>query len=530
MLYCGYGGRNGYIERPIFWYFKFFIGEVIFIKKKVIIVIFLFIALAFSGCDMFGEDEVMVEETEEVEIVEVNHGTSSISAKEKLPDEINVTINGEKEKREVTWEASDNFDSSEISLHEFSGSFSANGTTGETMAKVVVRREGEEPYSELEFKDEEFKMAVNNALEEQNDEPVFVEDALKIEELEAYNLEPFPTDNIYGIEYFFNLKELDLSYTNVDDLAPISELENLIYLNFLGVEVENIDFLSNLANLEKLLMCGENVTSIDPLRDLNNLETLMLLDFELETVNIFNDLESLEELHISNSNISQPDTISSLENIEFLAFSENDMTDITPIGELDNLNSLRITNQEIDDLKPLSNLNQLQKLELTRIDVSEESIENLGDLENLKELNISNMYGDYAHYQDDLEDISFLSSLSELEKLNFSQNSVNDISPLENLTSLEHLVFWGNEVNNIEAVQNLINLNYLKVGREDFYYTYYSNKIEGISPLVENEGLSYGDEVYIQNNYLDLDDDETMQNIQELKDRGVIIEYEPQAD
>ena len=52
------------------------------------------------------------------------------------------------------------------------------------------------------------------------------------------------------------------------------------------------------------------------------------------------------------------------------------------------------------------------------------------------------------------------------------------------------------------------------------------NQISDISPLVENSGLSVGDEVWFEGNNLDLQEgSEDMQNIRALEDRGVIVSY-----
>ena len=49
-----------------------------------------------------------------------------------------------------------------------------------------------------------------------------------------------------------------------------------------------------------------------------------------------------------------------------------------------------------------------------------------------------------------------------------------------------------------------------------------------ISPLVENSGPGAGDEVWLEDNNLDLwEGSEAMENIRALEDRTVVVHYDP---
>ena len=53
-----------------------------------------------------------------------------------------------------------------------------------------------------------------------------------------------------------------------------------------------------------------------------------------------------------------------------------------------------------------------------------------------------------------------------------------------------------------------------------------NNIVNDISPLVNNEGFGPGDEIDMRENYLDLTEgSDDMQNIQELIDRGLDVDY-----
>lgn len=75
----------------------------------------------------------------------------------------------------------------------------------------------------------------------------------------------------------------------------------------------------------------------------------------------------------------------------------------------------------------------------------------------------------------------------------------------------------GNQISDISALSSLTNLITLRLGE---------NQISDISPLVENSGLGAGDQVWIEENDLDLSEgSDDMVNIRTLEDRGVIVHY-----
>jgi hypothetical protein len=107
-----------------------------------------------------------------------------------------------------------------------------------------------------------------------------------------------------------------------------------------------------------------------------------------------------------------------------------------------------------------------------------------------------------------------------LVELNASGRNVSDITGLEYLENVIYLQFYNNEISNIKLLKSLKRIKYLCLEH---------NNIEDIQPLVDNPGIGSGDSLYLSYNYLDLTEgSEDVQDIQELLDRGVNVEYEPQ--
>ena len=92
-----------------------------------------------------------------------------------------------------------------------------------------------------------------------------------------------------------------------------------------------------------------------------------------------------------------------------------------------------------------------------------------------------------------------------------------DLQPLKDLTNLIELNLWFNQISDISPLENLTSLTWLKLDK---------NQISDISLLLENSGLGEGDEVYLEDNNLDLGEgSDDMENIKALEDRGVVVHY-----
>ena len=85
------------------------------------------------------------------------------------------------------------------------------------------------------------------------------------------------------------------------------------------------------------------------------------------------------------------------------------------------------------------------------------------------------------------------------------------------LTNLTTLSVPFSDITNLSGLEYCTNLTEL---------TLHGNQISDISPLLENSGLGEGDEVYLEDNNLDLwEGSEDLENIRALEDRGVVVHY-----
>ncbi len=298
-----------------------------------------------------------------------------------------------------------------------------------------------------------------------------------------------------------------------DSLIFLEDVEGITELEADNARIESIEGIQHMSGLENLALYGNKITDISPLETLSELVLLDLNWNKINDLSSLEDLENLQILYLRFNEVTDFSNLGSLQGLKQLAIEGNPgLTEESKsaIGQLDNLTLLNIGDLEIENLNFLEGLTGLDVLYLW--DNNVEDISPLSALENLEVL---------LFPQNQVQDITPLGNLEQLEALSFGSNQVNDVSILSNLSALRILAFDSNQVSNLSALEDLIYLETL---------IFVGNQVEDISPLVANEGFGDGDEIDMRKNLLDLKDQETIDLIDELKDRGVIVEYQPQQE
>ena len=107
-------------------------------------------------------------------------------------------------------------------------------------------------------------------------------EAAMVEELILGNewQENFPKgsqiSDLGGIEYFINVKNLEISWNKIKDIKKLSSLTKLEYLRAFGNQISSVTPLAGLTKLTSLNIGGNKVTKIDALKGLVNLTGLFL--------------------------------------------------------------------------------------------------------------------------------------------------------------------------------------------------------------------------------------------------------------
>lgn len=266
-------------------------------------------------------------------------------------------------------------------------------------------------------------------------------------------------ESIAGIEEFDALKTMYIFYVPLSDISPLTNLTNLEVVYLMNDQITNIAPLANHSSLRTLTLSGNPISDISTIQTLTGLTTLFLDSVSLTSIADLANVTSLQTLYIRN----------------------NDITDISPLANLTQLHILYLEHNQITDITPLQNLTLLETLVLDYNMI--DTIPSLSNLTNLKKL--------YASY-DNIEDISNLSEMTWLTEIYLINNSIVDITALQGLDSLRNV--------------NLTN-----------------NQVVDIKPLVDNSGITYGDQVWLTNN--PLSDSSINVYIPELEARGVSVYY-----
>ncbi len=290
-------------------------------------------------------------------------------------------------------------------------------------------------------------------------------------------------------------------------------------------------YQSDVINIKVISASGESIVSIGGIQYLENLETLTISENQISDISPVSSLINLTNLNFNYNNVSDITSVSGLTNLTTLNFNSNEVSDISPLSDLTNLEILNFSNNNVSNITSVSGLTNLEELGIGGNQVN--NIESLSTLTNLIKLNVSST---------EVSDITSVSGLTNLEELSFSYNNVIDISPISNLTNLNILYFNNNSVQNISPISNLINLTTLHLGVNEvsvitplsgltnLKYLYINrNQIDDISALVDNTGINSGDQVFADQNYLDVTPgSDDMIDIQTLEDRGVYVDYDNQ--
>jgi len=284
--------------------------------------------------------------------------------------------------------------------------------------------------------------------------------------LELLRLDHNSISDISELKYLPKLQTLALDHNKIKDVSALSTLGELRYLNLQSNLLENIDSLVNLTKLSDLNISYNQITNIDALANLSNLSRLQLYENKIKNISKTLNLPKLTQL----------------------TFGHNDIVDISGISGLTGLTRLGLHNNKITNIEAVKTLPQLKQVYLS----DNPGLKDLSPLKNLPGLTLL--------YLDNVQptDISFLSKTNQLETIAMQNSGLSDISVFEQLTEL-HLVM----------IQK--------------------NMITDISPIVRIEGID-GGIVRISENCLDISGGQDLADINNLKSRGVTVNYTPQKN
>ncbi len=163
-----------------------------------------------------------------------------------------------------------------------------------------------------------------NALEMEKDAVLTAEDCEKITVLNVYNQEG-PVATLDGIEYFKNLKRLDVADSSIEDLSGIGTLTELERLSISNGVAEELPDLSGCVKLRELMISGLPLKNINALADMPALEDVTVIDSNVSSIAPLKDNHTIRRLAIDSCCVSDWECIAGNEDLkEALMFDYED--------------------------------------------------------------------------------------------------------------------------------------------------------------------------------------------------------------
>lgn len=274
-------------------------------------------------------------------------------------------------------------------------------------------------------------------------------------------------DDLMRIGRLPQLKKLNLSYTNVNDIAfsHLRRLKNVTHLNCLHCAYltdGGIAYIKHWENLEYLNVEATEVTS-RVFEHLAGMKKLRVLYAGFSRVNddgfeALANLDKLEELHIGGdkmSGLALPllRMLPSLRHLDVNGSQRTDsgrwglmLTDVNveSIGALTQLETLNMGGAIVSDsgMKALGGLVNVHTLDLSRTEITAQGLEPLAKLPKLRRLNL------WQAARIDDKAASHLVRMKSLETLDLGDTAVTDalLDQLEGLKQLKVLLVGGSKV------------------------------------------------------------------------------------
>lgn len=160
------------------------------------------------------------------------------------------------------------------------------------------------------------------------------------------------TEMYFGIEWQANVSE----ETQITDLGGLEYFKNLKSLNLSSNAVTDISPLTGLTKLTSLILAGNPVDDISPLAGMTSLEKLSLSGCAAQDYSLLAGLNSLELLILDDSAITDLSALSYLTGLTYLSLKATQVSDVSPLAGLNSLTQLYLAECPVDDYSPLADI------------------------------------------------------------------------------------------------------------------------------------------------------------------------------
>lgn len=205
------------------------------------------------------------------------------------------------------------------------------------------------------------------------------------------------------------IKELDLSFTDVQSLTGIGYLSELTELNLQDSSLKSLKGLEQLTKLDSLYLYRNTQLKLKNLKPLKDLKSLEMLDVSMNKITSLAGIESLanlKRLFIGSNRLKNLNGIEKLTNLTALCASYNNLTHLKGIEQLKHLDSIQVRGNDLTSINEVKNLTNL-----TSLDVSENRLENGNAIRALKKLESLELNGNRIKKLPNMKNFTKLKSI-----------------------------------------------------------------------------------------------------------------------
>lgn len=170
-----------------------------------------------------------------------------------------------------------------------------------------------------------------------------------LENIEKLSIDSLDINNIKGIEYFKNLKELyiDDAY-KIDDFSYLSSLNKVEYMEIWDMDLDDLESMGQLKSLQHLEIVYPKYGELNNLKNFPNLKELYIQGMDnMENLKGIKGPKDIKTLELSYSQIVNFDGIEEFENLEELYLYKISSSDTSKILELKKLKKVTIHSYRI---------------------------------------------------------------------------------------------------------------------------------------------------------------------------------------
>ena len=160
------------------------------------------------------------------------------------------------------------------------------------------------------------------------------------------------------------IHSLDLSFTMLKSLAPLSGLNALRYLDLWSTKVSDLAPLTQLTNLQHLDLTGTQVSDLTSLSESTDLRHLDLRRTQVTNLAPLAELTALEYLNLAFTDVSDVASLSGLTALRLLDLYGTRVSNVVPLAGLRALQYLDLGGTQVSDVASLLQLTLLQHLDL----------------------------------------------------------------------------------------------------------------------------------------------------------------------